>query len=206
MTMIRTMRERFADQEVTATMLTGLRQAGPGTLITAGLNQNTIGLMRARTLPLGNRANVILYGHGDLAHDLDYYDGDLAEIAWALTEQTWDCLDNWAHRTMRIGALVRALRDDMRVNGMGLDRRPKYERTDTGLTTVTDTYTFRDQPRISFTTCAVQYTSARGRALLTMFDHGHPVGAWPMALTRTGVPAPVTEAPVRARTHLDLRP
>ncbi|MCY9787100.1 hypothetical protein KIK06_24760 [Nocardiopsis sp. EMB25] len=200
------MRDRFADQEVTTDMLDHLRHAGPGTLITAGLNQNVIETTRAQMLAPGNRANVILYGHGDLAGDLDHYDGDLAEIAHALTEQTWDCLDSWAHRSLRTGTLIRALRDDMRLHGMNLNRRPVYERTQSSLTTVTDTYTFRDRPRITFTTCAVQYTSTRGRALLTMFDHGQPVGAWPVPLTRTGVPDPVREAPMRARAHLDLRP
>ncbi|MEV2279431.1 hypothetical protein AB0I72_28025, partial [Nocardiopsis sp. NPDC049922] len=153
MTIIRTMRDRFADEEVTIPMLIDLRQSGPGTLITAGLNQNIIELTRAQTLALDNRANVILYGHGDFACDLDHYDGDLDMIAYRLTEQIWDCLDNWAHRTMRTGALVRRLRDDMCLNGMDVNHRPKYERTDTGLTTVTDTYTFRDDPRITFTTC-----------------------------------------------------
>ncbi|MFV2198846.1 hypothetical protein [Nocardiopsis sp. LOL_012] len=206
MTGYRTLRERFADQEVTPGMLRRLHRAGPATLITAGLNQNTIDLTRARSLAPDNRATVTLYGHGDLTHDLDFYDHDWNEIAAALTEQTWDCIDSWAHRAMRTGALIRALRGDMGVYGMDLHRRPVYARTEASLTTVTDTYTFRADPRITFTTCAVQYVSTRGRALLTMYDRGRPVGAWSMPLTPAALHDPVRQAPMRARAHLDLRP
>ncbi|RKS04964.1 hypothetical protein DFP74_0544 [Nocardiopsis sp. Huas11] len=202
------MRDRFADEETTPDMLRKLHAAGPGNLITASLNRNTLQVTRSRDLPPGNRACVIIYGHGDLIHDLACYDGDWNEVADAVTDTTWDCLDGWASAAMRLTPLQRALRDDMRVHRMDLDRRPVYKRTLDSRLEVSDTYAWRTDTTITFTTRTTPAREGTGNAhlALTMHHQGQPVRAWNSRLVRTETARVVREAPDRARAYLAALP
>jgi hypothetical protein len=198
------MRDRFADEEITPDMLRELHEAGPGTLITASLNRNTLQITRSRDLPSNTRAHVIVYGHGDLACDLDAYGGDWEEVAGAVTDTTWDCLDGWASAAMRITPIQRALRDDMRVYRMDLDRRPVYRRTLDSRLEVGDTYVWRHDAAITFTARSVpaRAGTGNGHLALTMHHQGQPVRAWNSRLLRTETPRIVREAPDRAHAYL----
>lgn len=207
MSVIPTMRDRFADQEVTVDMLRDLELTGPGGVIIANLHSDTYQLTHARRLDMSARVLVPIYGHGDLAHDLDCYGQDWEEVADALTDTTWDQLDYWTGQAMRTSPLVRTLRRDMALHQMDLTQRPVYSHALDGTALVRDTFALRLDPRITFTTyCAQRH---RDSLLMSMdtHDQGHFVTSWTQRITRGGgVPRIVREAPLRAGLYLHNLP
>ncbi len=206
MSVIPTMRERFDEEEVTVDLLRDLHRTGPGGLIIADLHQPSYQVTHARHLCTQARGRVPVYGHGDLVHDLDYYDQDWEELADAVTDTTWDQLDHWAAFAMRMSPLVRALRRDMSLHRMDLNRRPVCRYTLDGARRVDDTFALRGNPRITFTACCVQRRPASLLVSLDMHDQGHFVTSWTQRVTHTAPPRFVREAPMRAQLYLDLRP
>ncbi|NYH51320.1 hypothetical protein HNR06_000909 [Nocardiopsis arvandica] len=199
------MRDRFSHDEITVALLKELDRYGPGGLIFANRSEDRYDTTHARSVDW-TRPKVVIYGRGDLAHDLDFYDGDWQEIAAGLTGNAHDEIDRWTEQTMATSALVRTLREDMRCHGMYLDHRPRYGLTDDGGIRTDDTFALRGEPRITFTACCVQHRPASLLASLDMYDQGHFVTTWTQRVTHTAPPRFVREAPLRAQLYLDLRP
>ena len=197
------MRDRFSHDEITVALLKELDRYGPGGLIFANRSEACYDTTHARSVDW-TRPKVILYGHGDLTHDLDCYDGDWEEIAAGLTGNAHDEIDRWTEQTMATSALVRTLREDMRCHGMYLDHRPQYGLTEDGGIRTDDTYVLRTESRITFTACCVQRHPDSLLVSLDMHDQGHFVTSWTQRVTRTQGPRFVREAPMRAELHLDL--
>lgn len=206
MSVIPTTRDRFASEEVTVALLKELDRYGPGGLVFANRSEGCYDTTHARSVDW-NRTKVVIYGHGDLTHDLAFYKGNWEEIAAGLTSNAHDDLGQWADQTRATSALVRTLREDMRCHGMYLNRRPRYALTDDGGIRTDDTFALRGEPRITFTACCIQRRPDSVLVTLAMYDQDHLVTSWPERLTRGGgVPRIVREAPTRAQSHLDLRP
>ena len=204
MPVIPTMRERFDEEEVTVDMLQELDRTGPGGLIIANLYQPSYRVTHARHLSTDAPGLMPIYGHGDLIHDLDCYGSDWEELADAATDTTWDQIDYWATFSMRLNPLVRALRRDMALHRLDLNRRPVCSYTLDRARRVDDTYVLRADPRITFTACCVQRYPDSLLVSLDMHDQGHFVTTWTQRVTRTRGPRFVREAPMRAELYLDL--
>ncbi|MFC9085528.1 hypothetical protein [Nocardiopsis dassonvillei] len=202
------MRDRFCDGEVEVTvdMLRDLHRTGPGGMIIANLRQTLYRVTHARHLYTEARSLVPIYGHGDLLHDLVCYGEDWEELADAATDHTWDQLDHWTEFSMCMNPLFRRLRGSMTLHRMDLNRRPRYGHTLDGARRVEDTYVLRSDPRVTFTACYVQRHQDSLLVSLDMHAEGHFVTSWVQRVTRTAPPRFVSEAPLRAQLHLDLRP
>lgn len=207
MPVIPTMRDRFADEEVTVNMLRDLDRTGPGGLITANLHQDSYEVTHARLVDLRSPSRVIVYGHGDLDRDLHHYAGHWARTATHLNSALDEHLEAWTNQSLCTSPLVRTLREDMRCHGMDITRRPKFFWTEDGALRTDDTFTLRKNPRITFTLCCVQRHPDSLLTYLAMYDQGRFASSWPSRITRNGgVPLTVREAPTRAELYLDTLP
>ena len=202
MTRIPTQYDRFADEEVTVDLLEDLARTGPGGLIIAHLRQATYSVSHARHLDMTHRPLVPIYGHCDLVHDLDCYDQDWEEVADAVTETTWDQLDDWAKFSLNMSPLVRALRRDLVLGGIDLARRPVLAYALDGTRLVQDTFVLRKNPRITFICISGQQGPASLLASLDMYDQGHYVTTWTQLVTHEASPKFVREAPLEAERHM----
>ncbi|WP_017576911.1 hypothetical protein [Nocardiopsis kunsanensis] len=202
MTVVPTMYDRFADEEVTVDMLRDLGRTGPGGLLIADLRRAAYEVTHARDLDMVNRGLLPIYGHDDLLHDLDCYDRDWEETADAVTDTTWDQLDHWATFSRAMSPLARALRRDMTVCGMDLTRRPVLNYAPDGTRLVQDTFVLRTNPRITFISRSGQQGPASLLASLDMYDRGHYVTTWTQLVTHEASPKFVREAPLEAERHM----
>ncbi|WP_306369666.1 hypothetical protein [Nocardiopsis sp. CC223A] len=129
----RPMSARFADQHLSEPLLRALDRTGPGALIIADPASGEYRLTHARYLTAQNR-EVIVYGYGDLHHDLD----TLAFVRH--TERVWPtatavadqaahaCLnwEPWEPVRPRPRTALAALRRAMDRDGFALLRRPLF--------------------------------------------------------------------------------
>lgn len=201
------LRDRFDGAQITVADLKELDQIGPGGIICAQPWEGEYAVTHTR-YQAWDRSPVIIYGHGDLHHDLaHHYDGSWEGVAEALTDQAWDQIEGWTHHAFRTPRLVGALRRDMRLHGMPLTARPKFGRTEDSGRWIEDGFAMLHDPRITFRMTYVQRHRDSLMIRLEMHDRGRYVACWPERVTTaSGVPICVREAPGRARHHLELHP
>ncbi|MFL1375754.1 hypothetical protein [Nocardiopsis protaetiae] len=133
----RPMSARFADQHLTEPLLRALDRTGPGALIIADPASGEYRLTHARYLTAQNREGIV-YGLGDLHHDLETYSLILPrERVWPTAAATADqlahaCLtqDPWEPVRPRPRTALAALRRAMHREGFALLRRPLFHDRD----------------------------------------------------------------------------
>ncbi|MEE2038924.1 hypothetical protein Q8791_17030 [Nocardiopsis sp. CT-R113] len=198
-------RGRFHGQEVTVAMLHELRRTGPGGLIVADGPMAPFEVIHSRDMDLGCPSQVIIYGHGDLTHELACEEEVWAQVASEATDNAYAHLYRWFFHSA--GRMVRTLREDMRSRGMDLTNRPVVEQTEDGVKQVQDIYALRGEPRITFNADCVQRHRDSFLVSLAMHDEGRFVTSWPERVTLTGrAPRTVREAPSRAALYLETHP
>ncbi|GAA1115369.1 hypothetical protein NE857_26080 [Nocardiopsis exhalans] len=198
------LRDYFDGARITVSDLEDLDRTGPGGIIYACTRTGEYALTHTRYQTWG-RSPVIIYGHGDLHHDLTHHKGDWQNLARDLTGQARDQIENWTRHAVLTPHLVGALRRDMRAHGMALNHRPEHGRTEDGGHWIEDGFASTHHPRITFQMTYIQRHRDSLLISLAMYDRGRYVTCWPERTTVTsGVPFCVREAPDRIRRHLDL--
>jgi hypothetical protein len=182
-----------------------LHRTGPGGLIVADGPQGPFEVTRSREVDLGCPSQVIVYGHGDLVHDLACGENVWDQVAGQVTDTAYTHLYRWFHYSA--GRMVRTLRENMRSHGMDLTHRPVVDATEDGAKQVEDVYALRGEPRITFNACCVQRHRDSLLVSLAMYDQGRFVTSWPERLVRDGGTLRiVAQAPSRASRYLELHP
>ncbi|MEV2279459.1 hypothetical protein AB0I72_28165 [Nocardiopsis sp. NPDC049922] len=188
MTVYRTMGEKFARQRLTDHLLQALARTGPGGLITANPDESEYRLTHHRWLDTTSRETIV-YGYGDLIHDLDWALLLPPERAWDALVATADhiahaCLewDPWEPTHPRPRTHLGRLRREMLTHGFVLLRRPVYiDRTDgEDVYRLQDTYLDTVCPNVAVTV-STPYpdTAAEDASTLTWFtDQGAFVTSW----------------------------
>ncbi|MEU1901488.1 hypothetical protein ABZ512_24160 [Nocardiopsis dassonvillei] len=185
MPVYRPMRERLADQHLTDKLLQALAHTGPGGLITFSTYSGGYHLIGAEWL-LATDRETIVYGYGDLLHDLEWACMLPSGRAWPAVVAAADhiahaCLEwePWEPARPRRRTALDWLRTGMRRNGFALLRRPLY--TDTGeLRRLDDTYLDTVHPDVTVTV-ATPYPDAAEEesATFTWFTHqGRFITSW----------------------------
>ncbi|MGW8439295.1 hypothetical protein ACWGKS_29500 [Nocardiopsis sp. NPDC055879] len=163
-------------QEVTRDMLRTLHEIGSGGLIIAEDRFSPFTVTSSRDIDLRCPDQIIIYGHGDLTHDLACDHDVWDQVAGEVTDSARANLDHWtAHST---DPLVCSLREAMRTHRMDLTHRPVIDRTEEWRKLIQDTYALRSHPHI---TLGVSCVRMHRRSLLvspTLFDRGRPAASW----------------------------
>lgn len=163
-------------QEVTPQMLQTLHEIGPGGLIIAEDRTSPFTVTSSRDIDLRCPDQIIIYGHGDLTHDLAGDHDGWDQVAGEVTDSARTNLDHWAaHNT---DPLVGSLREAMRTHRMDLTHRPVIDRTEEWRKLTQDTYVLRSHPHITLGASCVRMCRRSLLVSPTLFDRGRPAASW----------------------------
>lgn len=173
----------YGGQQVTVAMLHQLHDIGPGGLIIAEDHTAPYTLTHSRHMDLGCPDQVIIYGHGDLTHELACGQNVWAQVAGEATDTARPQRDHWLF--LSLGTLVRELRECMRTHGMDLTHRPLFDLTPDGSPQVEDVYALKGEPSITLGASCVREHRDRLSVQLRIYDQGRPVAPWPAYTLRS---------------------
>lgn len=181
---MRATRYSHEGQLITASMLRTLYDMGPGGLIIAEDITAPFTLIHARDLDLKCPDLVIIYGHGDLIHELA--DGHQAwdQVAAHATDTASPEHDLRSSRAL--STPLRHLREHMRAQGMNLTHRPVFDRTQEQGIHVEDLYAFRSNPDLTIGASCARAPGGRLLVQTRMFDQGRPVSISPACFLSSG--------------------
>ncbi|GAA1115383.1 hypothetical protein NE857_26070 [Nocardiopsis exhalans] len=164
-------------QRITASMLRTLYDTGPGGLIIAQDTTAPFTLTHSRDLDLKCPDQVIIYGHGDLTHELACGENVWTHLADEATEAARPERDLFYSRAL--GAPLGQLREHMRAHGMDLTHRPVFDRTEEGAFQVEDVYALRDEGDLTIGASCVRGPGDALQVQTRLFDQGRPVNVHP---------------------------
>lgn len=194
--------------DIAPAMVRALKRIGPGGVIVADLElQRRFRVTHSRTINLEKTLDLIVYGYGDLVHDLSHYKYEYGAAAWdvlvvAVECTAHDCIDEWALHESNSHSVVPRLRAAMQHNGFDLNGRPCYHLV-AGRRIVTETFVCRTAPHITVTVKVPSLNPHATRSLVRVYDNGLHATGWPCLIPNT-LTADLTAARVRDRVNAYL--
>lgn len=179
-------------QRITASMLRTLYDTGPGGLIIAQDTTAPFTLTHSRDLDLKCPDQIIIYGHGNLLHELACGENEnvWAQLASEATDSARPERDFSYSRSL--GAPLLDLREHMCTRGMDLTQRPFYW-TEEGAYQVEDIYAVRGESALTVGASCARGPGDALQVQTRLFDRGRLVNAHPARTVRAQNTANVAE-------------